>query len=635
MADQTQRLEIATVKAEIGSDILSRFSNDAVDADPIPTETGDIQNLKQVVAEIKVDGQVAVDAAVAEGIVDLTGSVESASDSAGRAELAADVAAATANQKLSISDGLASTSGTGPDNRFFSVPGTGNTFSIQYRNDAGVPVEIGRASNADVVEALTKLVQSFSSTDLEADLLFLIDPEGGLQARLTNKRLSTVPFEIASQAGSTSIGDDEGGVTFYSDEFGTIVGQLEMRVTDLPGIFVTDIYGSILNALSDPIDISSLVPAPVDPFEGGLLFNPLIVTGANADSFIHVKSLLPRREQAEILTATLSSTSTSAASSGQVLPVSQLRFGDQAVLNLRATSDINSRRFMTLNLKNVPVQSGSPTVKVLMIGDSITNYAGAYLLKQYLQDLGYVPEFIGTMLGAGPGESSTGTSGPLGEGRHGWQARDYTCAINRKTIIAVGGEAAYMAMAKASKLGYNPFLREAIAGDNEALVRNGYVFDPAFYQSRFGLATPDIVITSLGTNDALNVPANEIYASTLDADRIMHSQILAAWPSAKILRALPGTAVDTSRNALWTSTYTQLIAALQQSARDLGSRVTVAPLWAMTNPEGGYGPPAGSPGTDGFIIGNWSDDIHPVGASRYGYYQAMAPFVAAQKLNLI
>jgi hypothetical protein len=56
MADQTQRLEIATVKAEIGSDILSRFSNDAVTADLIPTDSGNIQNLKQVIVSIQEDG---------------------------------------------------------------------------------------------------------------------------------------------------------------------------------------------------------------------------------------------------------------------------------------------------------------------------------------------------------------------------------------------------------------------------------------------------------------------------------------------------------------------------------------------------------------------------------------------------
>lgn len=55
MADQTQRLEIATVRAEVGSNIVYRFANDAANADSIPTQSGDIQNLKQVVLEIQQD----------------------------------------------------------------------------------------------------------------------------------------------------------------------------------------------------------------------------------------------------------------------------------------------------------------------------------------------------------------------------------------------------------------------------------------------------------------------------------------------------------------------------------------------------------------------------------------------------
>lgn len=56
MTDQTQRLEIATVKAEVGSNILHRFSNDPINASGIPTESGDIHNLKQVIAEIQEEG---------------------------------------------------------------------------------------------------------------------------------------------------------------------------------------------------------------------------------------------------------------------------------------------------------------------------------------------------------------------------------------------------------------------------------------------------------------------------------------------------------------------------------------------------------------------------------------------------
>ncbi|MGN8278173.1 hypothetical protein [Pseudomonas sp. SMN5] len=58
MTDQTERLEIATVKAEVGSNILSRFANDAIAAPPIPTESGDIQNLKQIIAGIETKASV-------------------------------------------------------------------------------------------------------------------------------------------------------------------------------------------------------------------------------------------------------------------------------------------------------------------------------------------------------------------------------------------------------------------------------------------------------------------------------------------------------------------------------------------------------------------------------------------------
>ncbi|MBK3476903.1 hypothetical protein JJD66_12480 [Pseudomonas sp. MF6751] len=53
MTDQTQRLEIATVRAEIGSNITFRFNNDAIDAGGIPTESGDIKNLKLIIREIE------------------------------------------------------------------------------------------------------------------------------------------------------------------------------------------------------------------------------------------------------------------------------------------------------------------------------------------------------------------------------------------------------------------------------------------------------------------------------------------------------------------------------------------------------------------------------------------------------
>lgn len=56
MADQPARLEAATIKAEIGSGIVYRFSNDAATEDDIPTLSGEIPNLKKVILRIQNDG---------------------------------------------------------------------------------------------------------------------------------------------------------------------------------------------------------------------------------------------------------------------------------------------------------------------------------------------------------------------------------------------------------------------------------------------------------------------------------------------------------------------------------------------------------------------------------------------------
>lgn len=56
MADQTARLEAATLRAEIGSGILFRFSNDTLDGGAIPTQSGDIDNLKKVILDIRTEG---------------------------------------------------------------------------------------------------------------------------------------------------------------------------------------------------------------------------------------------------------------------------------------------------------------------------------------------------------------------------------------------------------------------------------------------------------------------------------------------------------------------------------------------------------------------------------------------------
>ena len=383
-----------------------------------------------------------------------------------------------------------------------------------------------------------------------------------------------------------------------------------------------------LSALSKP----DIPPVVHHPFKGGLLFESKIAVAEAGCSFIYPAGILTRRELASEVVATISGVDSSEVHTGSALPVGK-SIGEKAVLNLRTADSTDDRRFMVLNVISVPLQSGTP-VKVLMIGDSIVNRDGASLLDRYLRELGFNPQMVGLLQGM----SSPGLSdGLLSEGRSGWESGDFTFAIDDRAIPIVDGEEElYLGLAKGARVTYNPFIRLARHDDPQDLIRNGYVFDCKFYQERFNLDTPDVVINALGTNDARDRPVSKIYDSIYDNDRIIHSQIRAAWPDAKIIRTLPSTAIASARNKMWTSKYAKIIRAMRASASDLRDPLlVVAPLWAMTNPECGYYAPDGIAKSDGFIMGNWIDPIHPCGASQHGFYKSMAPFVGAATLGLI
>lgn len=171
MADQVERLGLILNLAEQGMDIVHSFANDPLSAGAIQTGSGPIKNLKQVSADIKLDGQASIDVAVTELIdtlktdtavdaliVGLTDTAILAEQSAARSELSASVAAALAHGFLSIADGLAATSGSGATNRLFSVSSTGDTLAICYQNNAGIAVKFGEAPSA---LALKKVADNF------------------------------------------------------------------------------------------------------------------------------------------------------------------------------------------------------------------------------------------------------------------------------------------------------------------------------------------------------------------------------------------------------------------------------------------------------------------------------------------
>lgn len=534
-----------------------------------------------------------------------------------------------------VADGLVATNGAGTSNRFFTVPETGDTFERRYRNDAGAAVQVGRVSSAGVVEALSGLIQAFSSAESEAEIAVIVDPEGGKHLTLTNKRLVTEAFEISNDGNALRIGDKEGAVAIYMDDERTLIGEFEMQTTSQPGCWFTDMEGGLLEPNGGESSQGATIVA--DPFEMAPLFSPVIATAEGYTQTLNVQSMLVKRELAPQVIGSIASTSTGAMETGSQLKIPAGRFGSAAVLNLRDVSKPSSRKIMNLQLKNVPVQTEPSSPKILIIGDSICNRQGGLFLKQILTGLGFTPTFIGTMNGSGVPNNAEDVTGELGEAREGWETGDFTNAItDRVIVVAPGDEETYKNMSKTEKWPRNPFLRAATGSDSMDIVRNGYVFDPAFYQARFALQTPDIVVNMTGTNNVRDRTDSTIYDSVLSDDTLMHNQIRAAWPMAKIIRSVPGTSLTGARNLLWTNRYSPMIKAMQQSAVDRAdSKLTLAPIWALLSPEAGYSFTTGSVGADGFSTSDWADSVHPIQAARQALFEALAPYIAAAAINLI
>lgn len=572
---------------------------------------------------------------------------ERAEAAAEAAEAARDAAQNTAGLFPTTAAGIAATS----PGEYFSTPSADNAeFTILWRNNAGVAQLIQTSPSADAVQEaigvadaaalgvadLQGLIEASSpgATGGEVKIVsVLADDKVSVLAYLSDKKFFAPAFDITTTTGKDiCLKFKDGSVAFLSDENRTIMGHLHAEYSRIDGVRVVDGDRGVLSDFTNPTLAKKreIQPRPLDDL---LVFSPVIATAADYESSIYIPGLLKRRELAASVQATLTSTSTAESATGHIIPLSATKYGAGATLSLRQPDEPDARLFMSLDLRNVPHQTLTP-VKVLLIMDSIGNYQAGYWLKQYLEQMGFAPTFIGTT----NGEGTTISNGPLGECRPSWESGDFTyLETGMGTPVAAGGEAAYMALSKTAKLAYNPFIRIATVDDPIDKVRNGYIFDMAFYLSRFGLASPDIIVNGMGTNDARDKNPTIIYDTVYDNDRVMHSQIVAALPSAKILRFVPPTSLTTARDILWASSYCEIIRAFKNCAADLfPAKVTIAPVWAMVNVDGGYILPSGVPArADGFIAGTYADQIHPQGATRVSIFKALAPFIGAQVLNII
>jgi lysophospholipase L1-like esterase len=518
-------------------------------------------------------------------------------------------------------------------------------YLILYRNQAGVAIEEKRYPSKVALDLINRLMQGPSTLPIAAEeaALALSDEEGGEFLLITPGRTRTPSVEALTDSVDSGLYDAEGGAVIHIGADGMSLGPLMLGMTTLPGIYVTDQEDNILQRIDDPGEApESLIPKTTDPLAGGVYFAPKLVTAPGIPLHLDVSSMIAPREDSIGVVASISSHSTAESSSStRELIVQAAKFGPTARLKLRDPNNALTHHVMDLSMIELPVgpyPGAAPNV--LGIGDSILNRQGAQFLSEALTAVGYSANFIGTMPGSASVANPNDMSGPMGEGREAYSTGNYTYAdISEITIpLAPGDEAAYLAMSKVERRNRNPFIRAATGADDPAIVRNGYVLDFAFYQARFSLPTPDVIVYALGMNEFIRVTnGNDLYAYMLDNEKLMMQRIRAAWPDVKILRCLPGLPFQKTRNPQWTDRYIPMIRGVMTNLNDLANpKNTLVPSWTFANPETGYatGNNVVDPVT-GIHQVEITDNTHPIGANRRRLYQGIAPYIAAAQLNLI
>jgi hypothetical protein len=387
-----------------------------------------------------------------------------------------------------------------------------------------VAVEIKRYPSALGVTELSKLVQNQLGLASAADEvgLAVADEEGGEQLLLTPVRLRTPVLEFRTDEAASGIYGADLEALLHADERGLSLGPLMFGPTLLPGMYVVDEEDGILQEFSYPGQApETLEPQLTDALAGGVYFAPKLVTVPGVPLRLDVSSMIaPREDDAGVVATIASHTTAESITSTRELVVQASRFGAAARLKLRERDNALTHHIMELALTELPAgpfPGAAPNV--LLIGDSISNRQGAQYLNAALTSAGYSANFMGTFQGSQYPDNPNNMEGLFGECREGFSTGNYTYADMAEFTnpLPPGQEAAYLAMSKVQRRNSNPFIRQAVESDDPAIVRNGYVLDFAFYQQRFSLPTPDVIVYALGMNEFIRVTnANElsVYGST-------------------------------------------------------------------------------------------------------------------------
>ena len=523
---------------------------------------------------------------------------------------------------------------------YFSVKSVADDRLIDfYLNEDGAAVYQDSYPNAHAVKDVLKLV----GTNDDDVIQYLLDDLGFAWGMITEEGFSMPGLKAGAQSSSgTTLYDPLGFVIFEDTEDRTSFGALSWCYVPYDGIWVMDSLGFVASDLLAANKTSALGELP-----SGIPYLATEVCGVDGVSLsMYVDGFLAKRSDTDPTRVTLAAELNPViVTSSEALRFIPSELGGAAKLHTRPLRGAAaSRTVLDLAIKSAPNPPAgpAPAPRILLLADSIGNHQGPMLLNQFLRSWGYAPKFIGTYPSSISESVGWNRLGLLGEARQGWSGSEYTNAATTRQPIAPGAEAVYLAGTKPFMSGYNPFLRAATGADPLEFVKNGYIFDPAFYQQRFGLETPDIVIIGLGTNDIRDQSADSIYNTIYENDILFYTQCRAAWPNAKIIRCMPGTARNsgvgsTNRDALWSSHYIPAIRAILDARKhQADAKISVASSWAFYSPEVGYTLNAGvTDPTTGAITTTIDDYLHPQGSSRRQYYQYLSGHVACAAVGLI
>lgn len=350
---------------------------------------------------------------------------------------------------------------------------------------------------------------------------------------------------------------------------------------------------------------------------------------------LFVQNLFPERTDGNTVTATLTSVKTStalpwviSANAGQIM-LDPTYLGATAALDVRhRAANVDRRYRRDLNIHIAPA-SGTGSPKILIIKDSLGNRGAGAWLNARLVAMGYTPTFLGTIIGKGVDDGDL--TGVNGECREGARFSEHIYQTTGRPPFAAGTEATYLAKTKANKMLDMPFIRPTTGGDDPAHVFNGYIFDLGFYLTRFSLATPDVILIGLGTNDfAQGTPSESLdgVAQGLDA---MITSCRAAAPSAHIGVMLHNMPRSSNGDSEWAERYAALKEHIRFVEAQADGNLHFVPVFSHMSSEVGWGDTLVSTDADtGTQVRDWSDQIHFLEFQRRVVAEIEASWIACR-----